>query len=292
MKEETVFISSQEEEQVVKEEINNKAQEVSGKSKKNVEKMKKRFEKENKIQNTKEPEPEIVKEPEPEIVKEPEPEIVKEPEPEIVKDPEPQVIKEPEPEVKLEEIKIEDTKEVSTVEVDLSSNNILPDFSNKSITEIFLYIKQKYEDSKKDKLDNEINEIINYYTKINCVLKYNDIVIINKLLKSNSTIFDEIEKLAQDIIKNGDIESKSVPDFVIIIQILYRSFLTLKGSKLDSKKISTTCVTIIKFIFHSLLDKQKTYVLNLVHLDQLIESFVSLLDYKTYVTPKSCCSIM
>jgi hypothetical protein len=199
-----------------------------------------------------------------------------------------------EPEVNLDEIKIEETiqdiKEVITeISNDISNNIILPDFSNKSITEIFLYIKKKYEDSKQNTKDKLDNEIINYYTKINCILKYNDIVIINKLLSSNSTLFDEIEKLAQDIIKNLDI---NVAFLIVIIQILYRSLLFIKGPKISSKKISTICVKIIKFIFHSLIDKNNTIIINLTELDQLIETCISLLDYKSLVNPKSCCSIM
>jgi len=253
MKEESVFISSNEEDKIVKEEINNKPQELSGKSKKNTEKIKKKFEKENKIQ-------------------------------EVIKKEEPEDIKKEEPEINLEEIKIEDTKEIMT---DLSCNNILPDFSNKSIREIFLYIKQKYEDNKDVKNENENNEINNYYKKINCVLTYDDIVIINKLLTSNSTIFDKIEKLAQDIIKNGDNDNENMPHLIGIIKILYGKLLIL-----DTKNISIICVNIIKFIFHSLLDKSETNLLNLAHLQQIIETCIFLLDNRDIVNTVACCSIM
>jgi hypothetical protein len=298
VREEPVFISSNEEDGVIKKEINNKVQEVNKKSKKNIEKIKKNFEKEikiDKIQVIKELEPEIIKEPE---VKE---EInleeikIEELETQVIEEVETQVIKEPELEVKLEEIKIEETiqdiKDIIKEEfADISNNIILPDFSNKSITEIFLYIKQKYEDiTKQDILDNEI---INYYTKINCLLIYNDIVIIDKLITSNSTLFDEIEKLAQDIIKNGNIETKNIPDLICIIQIIYERLIFIKELKLDTKKVSKMCVTIIKFIFHSLLDKNKIQIENLTHLDQIIETSISLLNYKSLLTPKSCCSIM
>ena len=261
MKEESVFISSNEEDKIVKEEINNKPQELSGKSKKNTEKIKKKFEKENKIQ-----------------------EVIKKEEPEDIKKEEPEDIKKEEPEINLEEIKIEDTKEIMT---DLSCNNILPDFSNKSIREIFLYIKQKYEDNKDVKNENENNEINNYYKKINCVLTYDDIVIINKLLTSNSTIFDKIEKLAQDIIKNGDNDNENMPHLIGIIKILYGKLLIL-----DTKNISIICVNIIKFIFHSLLDKSETNLLNLAHLQQIIETCIFLLDNRDIVNTVACCSIM
>jgi len=271
IKEESVFVSSQEEDEVVKEEINNKHQEVSKKSKKNVEKMKKKFEKENKIQVIKEPEPE------PEVIKEPE--LIKE------------------PQVKLEEIKIEETiqdiKEViKEASADISNNIILPDFSNKSITEIFLYIKQKYEDNKDVKNEKENNEINNYYKKINYVLTYDDIVIINKLLKSDPTIFNEIEKLAQDIIKNGDNDGENMPHLISIIKILYGKIVFTKELTLDTKNISTICVNIIKFIFHSLLDKSENNLLNLTHLDQIIETCIFLLDNRHVVNTASCCSIM
>ena len=168
----------------------------------------------------------------------------------------------------------------------------MPDFSNKSITEIFLYIKQKYDDNKDLKDVKENNEINNYYKKIDCSLTYDDISIINKLIISNSKLFEEIENLAQNIIKNGDNDGGNIPHLISIIKILYVKIVFTKELTLDTKNNSTICVNIIKFIFHSLLDKSEKSLLNLTHLDHIIETCIFLLDNIHIVNTASCCSIM
>jgi len=288
MREETIFVVSNEEDAVVEEIVREKekAQEVTGKSKKNVEKIKKKFEKEIKIDKIQEVK---ITESEVKVKEELKQEVIKEDDnlDEIKIEETIQHIKEVVKEV-VKEVEKEVVKEVST---DLSLNTILLDFSNNSVREILSYMRQKYDD--KENIDIE-----NYCRKINCVLTRNDMSIINILLAKNPTLLYDIEKSAMNIIKNNTIEPKNVPELFLIVQILYTGVLTISKTQFENNTRSAFCGTLIKFVFHSLIERNKNaenetqISSDLLHLDQLIDTSISLLNFKSIIKPKACCSIM
>jgi hypothetical protein len=196
-------------------------------------------------------------------------------------------------EIKSEEIKSEEIlpifeEIVIGVELNIKEAEIL-DLSQKSLTEIFL---------ENIKLYNENNLVaINYFNKIGVVIKKNTIDIIQKIINDNPTLFNEIETGVLEILKDNKIDSSDIPQFILIVQILYERIYTQKNI-INSEKHVGICLDILKIIVRILVkernifDKEKK-IDYIFQLDKLIESCISLLNYQNVLrTPKLCCSLM
>lgn len=147
-------------------------------------------------------------------------------------------------------------------------NEPLPDFTDKSVTEIFLYIIKKH-------------------TEENVDLEFSSetIDIINSVLDECPTLLDNIKNAITEVIKDNKIDTDDVPQFIEIYKSLYE-----KLDKLDSSKRAETCGTVLKFIVHSLVEERKIdikeYKLTdfLVQVNILIDSCVSLLVFTNTTT--------
>jgi hypothetical protein len=87
----------------------------------------------------------------------------------------------------------------------------LPDFTNKSITEVFLYIMKKH-------MEEENNS-----SKLGIQLSKEIVEIINKIINKTPSFLSEIEKSVSEVIKDNKIDTNDIPEFVIIVQILYEN---------------------------------------------------------------------
>jgi hypothetical protein len=162
----------------------------------------------------------------------------------------------------------------------------LPDFTNKSITEVFLYIMKKH-------MEEENNS-----SKLGIQLSKEIVEIINKIINKTPSFLSEIEKSVSEVIKDNKIDTNDIPEFVIIVQILYERIYNLKEIVLDSNKRTETCAVILKFIVHTLVEERKIVIEDdkkeafLTQFDKLIDSCVSLLKFQEVLKPKTCCTIM
>ena len=194
-----------------------------------------------------------------------------------------------EEEVKEEEVKVEVKEEVK-VEVKVEVEEELPDFTNKSIEEVLLYIVKKHVEEKKDTKK--------YYKKIGIHLSKEIIEIINKIIDKTPSLLGEIEKSVSEVIKDNKIDTNDVPEFIIIVQILYERLHNLKDLSIDNQKLAETCATILKFIVHTLVEERKIVIEEdkkaafLIQFDKLIDSCISLLNFPAILKPKACCTIM
>ena len=187
--------------------------------------------------------------------------------------------------LKLEEIplKVEEEK----VEVEEEE---LPDFTNKSLAEVFSYIVKKHIEEKKDTKK--------YYKKIGIHLSKEVVEIINKIIDKTPTLLSEIEKSVSEVIKDNKVDANDIPEFIVIVQILYERLHNLKDIVTDANKRAETCATILKFIIHTLVEERKITIEEnkksafLSQFDKLIDSCVSLLNFQTTLKPKACCTIM
>ena len=182
------------------------------------------------------------------------------------------------------EKKVGDIFEEIVVGVEL--NNIENDIK-KSLNDLFLNIIKTCDEKN------------NYFTKIGIQLSNETLDIIKKIIESNNTLLDEIEKGLLEVLKDNKIDASDIPQFILIVQILYERILNQKNVLLNPSKPSEICLIILKFIIHTLVEERKIIIQEekkvefLSQLDKLIESCISLLNFPSlFKTPKNCCNIM
>lgn len=130
--------------------------------------------------------------------------------------------------------------------------------------------------------------------KISIKLTTDMINVINKIISLTPNILSDIEKSAIEIIKDGKIDSKDIPQFINIVQKIYQVIYSLKDIKLDAKKRYELTTTTLKFMIHLLvierkikidIDKQEEFLKNC---DTLIDSCIGLLSFSKSLKTKGC----
>ena len=90
--------------------------------------------------------------------------------------------------------------------------------------------------------------------KLSIKLTSQDISFISKIISLTPDALNDVEKALNDIIKDGKIDSKDIPQFIVIIQRIYQ---IIYNFKLDSKKCMEMTSTILKYIVHLLVLERK-----------------------------------
>ena len=153
-----------------------------------------------------------------------------------------------------------------------------------------MYIVKKHVEEKKDTKK--------YYTKIGIYLSKEVVEIINKIIDKSPTLLSEIESAVSEVIKDNKIDTNDIPDFIVIVKKLYQGLHNLKDIVIEVNKRSETCATILKFIIHTLVEERKIIIEEdkkvefLSQFDRLIDSCISLLNFKDILKPKECCIVM
>jgi hypothetical protein len=120
------------------------------------------------------------------------------------------------------------------------------------------------------------------------------IEIIKKILSATPECFNDIEKAVNEIIKDGKIDSKDIPQFIVVVQKIYQIIYSLKDAKIDAKNRSEFTATVLKFIVHLLVlerkikieeDKQEQF---LKDCDALIDACIGLLSFPKSIKTKGC----
>ena len=120
------------------------------------------------------------------------------------------------------------------------------------------------------------------------------IEIVKKILSASPDCFNDIEKAVNEIIKDGKIDSKDIPQFIIVVQNLYQIIYGLKDIKLDAKKRSEFSATVLKYIVHLLVVERKIQVEEeketqfLTDCDALIDACIGLLSFPKSIKTKGC----
>ena len=185
----------------------------------------------------------------------------------------------------LVEEKVEEVK-TQVEEVKTQVEEVILDFTNKTIPEMFLLILKQQE-----------NNI--YCKKIGITISKDVNKIINKIIELNPQLLNDIEKSIKNVLKDGKIDSNDIPEFILIIQILYERLYNNKSLKITNKNIIETCATIVKFVIRTLIEERKIEIdiekkaLFIEQLDKLIDSCMCLLNFDNVLMPKACnCAIM
>ena len=128
--------------------------------------------------------------------------------------------------------------------------------------------------------------------KISISLSEETVNVINIISLSPNTLM-YIEKAAIEIINDGKIDSKDVPNLIIIIQTIYQFIYSLKNVNLDNKKRADITATTLKYILHLLVlerrikieeDRQREFF---TQTDLIIDSCVTLLSYSKTLEKQS-----
>ena len=97
-----------------------------------------------------------------------------------------------------------------------------------------------------------------------------------------------------ETIKDGKIDSKDIPNLIIIIQSLYQFIYSLKDVKFDAKKRADITASSLKVILRLLVLERKIKIDEenqeevLSQINTLIDSCISLLNYSKSLKPKRC----
>jgi hypothetical protein len=95
----------------------------------------------------------------------------------------------------------------------------------------------------------------------------------------------DIEKATIQIIKDSKIDSKDIPNLIVVIQRIYQFIYSLKNVKFDAKKRADITGTSLKYILHLLVlerkikideEKQEEFF---TQTDALIDSCIGLLSF-------------
>jgi len=150
-------------------------------------------------------------------------------------------------------------------------------------------IEETFVDLVKKSLENEEMK-----KRISISLTPEHISIINNIISLSPNTITDIEKSAVEIIKDGKIDSKDVPNLAVIIQSIYQFIYSLKSVKFDTKKRADVTATTLKYVLHLLVlerkikideDKQAEFFLQT---DLLIDSCIGLLSYSKSLKTKGC----
>ena len=118
--------------------------------------------------------------------------------------------------------------------------------------------------------------------------------IIEKIMSHTPDVFSEIEKAVVEIVKDGKIDSKDIPHFIIVVQKVYQVIYSLKNTKLDSKKRSEITASVLKYIVHLMVLEGKLTIEEerraefLKDADILIDSCIGLLSFPKAIKTKGC----
>ena len=153
-------------------------------------------------------------------------------------------------------------------------------------------IEQTFADLVKKSLENEEMK-----KKITIPLTPEVTSVINNIISLTPNTLTDIEKATIEIIKDGKIDSKDIPNLIVVIQRIYQFVYSLKNVKFDAKKRADITSTSLKYILHLLVlerkikideDKQADFF---IQTDALIDSCISLLSFPKSLKTKGCFKI-
>ncbi len=143
-----------------------------------------------------------------------------------------------------------------------------------------------------DVMNDALSSVILMKTEIKLTPELVEIIK-NIISQTPNTLLD-IEKAVTEIVKDGKLNTKDIPNLIIVVQRLYQVIYNLKDKKIDSKKRSEFTATALKFIIQILVlnkkikiddDKQVEF---LKECEILIDSCIGLLSFPKSLKTKGC----
>ena len=181
-----------------------------------------------------------------------------------------------------------ETNQVDTLSVSIHNKNTATDDDNNEIPiseKTFIEVIKLYFDNEefKKKLSFEIStDVVN-------IIKY--------IITRTPNTFSDLEKAANDVIKDNKVDLKDIPQFIIIIQRIHQIIYEIRKDNVytaDYKKRAEFNSIILKFLLHVLVLEGKVKIDEnsqadfLKNLDTLIDSCISLIIFSKTIKTKNC----
>lgn len=121
--------------------------------------------------------------------------------------------------------------------------------------------------------------------------------VINNIISLTPNTLTDIEKAIIQIMKDGKIDSKDIPNLIVVIQRIYQFIYSLKDTKFDAKKRADITATSLKYLLRLLVLERKIKIDEekreefFTQTDALIDSCIGLLSYSKSLKTKGCCKI-
>ena len=146
-------------------------------------------------------------------------------------------------------------------------------------------IEQTFIDLIKKSLENEETT-----KKLSIPLTPEVISIINSIITLKPNILTDIEKAIIGTIKDGKIDSKDIPNLIIVMQSIYKFIYSLKNVKVDTNKRASVTGELLKYFLHVLVIEKKIKIDKEKQSEFLIQidALISLLSYSKSLKPKGC----
>jgi hypothetical protein len=118
--------------------------------------------------------------------------------------------------------------------------------------------------------------------------------VINNIISLTPNTLTDIEKAVSEIVKDGRIDSKDIPNLIVVVQKIYQTIYSLKNVKFDARKRAEITSSSLKYLIHLLVlerkikieqDKQSDF---LAQTDALIDSCISLLSFSKSLKKRGC----
>jgi hypothetical protein len=117
---------------------------------------------------------------------------------------------------------------------------------------------------------------------------------IKAILSASPNCFDDIKNAVCEIVKDNKIDSKDIPQFIVVVQKMYQIIYSLKNVKIDAKKRSEFTAEVLKYIVHLLIIERKIIISEdkeaqfLADCDILIDACIGLLSFPKSIKIKGC----
>jgi hypothetical protein len=118
--------------------------------------------------------------------------------------------------------------------------------------------------------------------------------VINNIISITPNTLNDIEKVVVEIVKDDRIDSKDVPNLIIVIQRLYQFIYSLKNLKFDAKKRAEITCDSLKYLLHIFVIENKIKIEEmkqpefLTQTNDLIDACTSLLNFSKAIKSRSC----
>jgi hypothetical protein len=148
---------------------------------------------------------------------------------------------------------------------------------------------EMFVDLVKKSIENE-----EFKKKISITLTPEVTSVISNIITLTPNTLTDIEKSTIQIINDGKIDSKDIPNLIVVIKRIYQFIYSLENCKFDTKKRVEITATSLKYLIHLLVIEKKIKIDEekreefFTQTNALIDSCVDLLSFSKSLKTKRC----
>ena len=128
----------------------------------------------------------------------------------------------------------------------------------------------------------------------NILITDKQLKLITSIISANPDLFKEIEDILKNIIRDNKIDSKDIPDIMMLLQKIYEIIHDLKDLKLNVEKCTETISILVKFVINVLIEEEIIKIDSDIrsgiqeNLNKLIDVSMNLILLTTKMKPNFC----